>query len=143
MSEWQDVSQVPDRRRDRGPRHMRLALAPLGRGKASMLCLSVPRPVVEALGWALGDKLGLALGQGRTAGWLRIGPDPLGRPLTRLGEERRDTLMVRLAAPEAWRHLTAPSMTPEHRVQGRFLLVELPWDMTDPPPPAPDEEPLQ
>lgn len=109
MSEWQDVPQ--DYRRQQQRR-----------------ALTVPPDVAATLGWTIGTEMGLQLGAGRTAGWIRVAPAPRsGRRLRRLGTQ--PSLVVSLQAPEAWRHLRAPSSPAEYRIQGDALLAEIPWDM--------------
>jgi hypothetical protein len=129
MGEWQPIDQsaLPPPAR---PRVVRLHLGPYGRGSGrSCLTLTVPTALHAPLGWAAGERVGLSVGYGRTAGWLRVLPDSAGRALRHAA--RGHALIVALIPPPEWRHLQAPSEPCEHRIQGNALLVQIPWDMDD------------
>ena len=135
MSEWQDVPQDYRRQQQREALTTRMCLSPMGRSAViSTLTVSVPPDVAATLGWTIGTEMGLQLGAGRTAGWIRVAPAPRsGRRLRRVGNQ--PSLVVSLQAPEAWRHLRAPSSPAEYRIQGDALLAEIPWDMDNIEPP--------
>jgi len=137
MTEWQDIDQSPVRSPPPPRPTVRLALAGFGRrGGPSCVALTVRPKVAAQLGWTLGQKVGLAVGQGRTFGWLRIAPHPLGRPLHSRPYSKKDgrpsdDLVAKLAAPPEWRHLSAPGTGADYVVQGDALLVEIPFDFSD------------
>lgn len=138
MREWVEVPQERPARpaRPRAPKRVRMALCITGRNDAvTSLTVSIPPELHAALGWEPGVRLGLALGQGRTAGWVRLTRDATGRPARAVGPLRGSaggrTIVAYLVPPVAWRGLVAPSMVCEHRIQGDALLVRIPWDMDE------------
>jgi hypothetical protein len=138
MREWIEVPQERPQRpaRPRAPKRVRMALCNRGRHAAvTMLTVSITPEVHAALGWEQGVRLGLALGQGRTAGWVRLARDATGRPARPLGPLRGSaggrTIVAYLVPPVAWRGLVAPGTICEHRIQGDALLVRIPWDMDE------------
>lgn len=142
MREWIEVPQValPALRPPSRQPRVRMSLCVKSRSVVrTLLTVSIPPEVHTVLGWEKGVRLGLALGQGRTEGWVRLARHPLGRVVGFGGRPTFSggrTMIGYFIAPLAWQGLVARSMACEHRIQGDALLIRIPWDMEALPSPA-------
>ena len=113
-----------------------LGLRPGRPGGQTRLFVAVAADVCAQLGWLVGTRLGLAVGQGRRSGWLRIAPSGAGSgyALRSLGRSRKGggggVMHMMLQPPEAIADFEADKMAAEHQVAGDALLVRVPWDFT-------------
>lgn len=131
QDEWQEVSQaLVDRSRTPEDGCTVTLSVRKGSGAVSSLHFAFGRRLLATLGWARATRLGLQVGQGRFAGWLRLHPDPRGR-LPRPAGSNVNTLVASMAAPDDLARFEAPSTVAETRVQGDALLVRLPWEFEE------------
>lgn len=122
MSDWQEVPQGKTARVG-GPR---LAVSMPQKGAPLRLVVTVPPAVLEALGWQAKDLLTLDVGRGSLAGWVRVRPSDVGRPLRRLG--RAPSLQVQLdMGPLRTAGVVPPTDAPEWRREGGVLVLRLPF----------------
>lgn len=130
QDEWQEVSQALVDRPRTPEDGCRVTLSVRKGSAVSSLHFAFGRRLLATLGWARATRLGLQVGQGRFAGWLRLHPDPRGRLLRPAGSNV-NTLAASMAAPDDLARFEAPSTVAETRVQGDVLLVRLPWEFEE------------
>lgn len=114
QGEWLEVSQALVGQA-RTPEDGCTVTLSVRKGRAvSSLHFAFGNRLVATLGWARATRLGLQVGQGRFAGWLRLHPDPRGRLLRPAGSHS-NTLVTSMAAPDDLARFEAPSTVAEVR----------------------------
>ena len=85
--------------------------------------LTIGEDVAQKMGWQKGNRVGLALGDGKQEGWLRLKTNELGNALFHIGRGARalNISLVRLADDQF--HSREPAL---HKIKSGALYVKLP-----------------
>ena len=135
---WEPIDQLSPTAAARAP--CRLALAP--RRSGGRLWVTISAELRQALGWQLGERFGLDVGEDENAGKIRVRRDSGGRCLRKL--PRSEYVTLELVPPDALARWEAARHPAEHQVlKGGVLVATLPWDFSAvPAEPAEGEEVL-
>lgn len=127
---WVEVEQHSRRAAKRArPPVVRVSLT--ARNGMSTLWVTLPNDIASQAGWEIGSTVGLALGEGKFEGWVKLCGQREGRKIKRPGRGT-NTATVMLAAPAAWNGLVCPSTIVEtFRTRPNELLIQIPWDFSE------------
>lgn len=128
---WEAIDQRVIKRKS-PPADVKLSLIRY-RQEQPFLSVTISAEVAAKLGWRLGTTVGLQVGRGDMAGWVRIFGKAGGRQFRKV--PMADRLNVLLTPPEDMAAFKAESLPAlSWKIDGPgVLLAELPWDLTGDP----------
>ena len=101
---------------------VRVACHKAAHGKHAFL-LIIGEDVTQKMGWPKGHRVGLALGDGGQAGWLRLKTNEFGHALFHTGKGGRALCVTTARLADDQTHSREPTL---HKIKSGALYVKLP-----------------